>query len=84
MLQILKQNNIEAVLIAVPELKLFGSSPELYQKLAVEFKIPIEKDTLTKLEKDRSKKSDPIHLNATGYRELAISIHHLLEDSGAF
>lgn len=83
MLIILQEKRIPVVLIAVPEFNLFSQPSPIYSQLAQEYKIPLELETLSDLEHQPSKKSDPIHFNAAGYRDLAESVAKLLKETGA-
>ena len=83
MLTLLQAKKIPVVLIAVPELDLFLRPSPIYSQLAQEYKIPLELETLSDLEHQPSKKSDPIHFNAAGYRVMAESVANLLKETGA-
>jgi acyl-CoA thioesterase-1 len=68
----------------VPYPTLFNlKANPVYDELAREFSLPIESEMLPKILRDRSKKSDEIHPNAQGYRELAEALAKLLRDAGA-
>lgn len=77
------QRGIAVVMIAVPQPNLLVSDADLYRELADELKIPLLEGTLAKLMKDREVKSDAIHLNAQGYRQLAESVADFLFEKGA-
>ncbi|MDY6824078.1 MAG: arylesterase [Thermodesulfobacteriota bacterium] len=83
MVRMVLNRNIDVVLVAVPKLSIFGSPPDFYEQVARRHKVPIDMDTLGDLERDRSMKSDPIHLNAAGYRELAGTVYQMLGKYGA-
>jgi acyl-CoA thioesterase-1 len=83
MVQLAKARGIGVVLIGVPTPELFGAPPELYDKLAKEFSLPLEKKVLNDVLFDRSLKSDPIHPNAVGYRRVAEALAELLHKAGA-
>ena len=83
MVQLARARGIGVVLIGVPTPELFGGPPELYDRIAKEFSLPLEKNVLNDVLFDRSLKSDPIHPNATGYRRLSEAIAELLRQSGA-
>ena len=79
-----RSRNIPVVLIAVPQpTLLLRESAEFYEQLAQEMQLPLEDDALARIESDDALKSDPIHPNANGYRELAGAINTLLQRSGA-
>jgi lysophospholipase L1-like esterase len=83
MLQTLRASGAQVVLIGVPEPKLFGGAPDFYERLADEFGLPYDGDTLNTVLKDNSLKSDPIHPNAAGYEAMARQLADLLKESGA-
>jgi lysophospholipase L1-like esterase len=83
MLQTLRSSGIQVVLIGVPEPKLFGGAPDYYERLADEFGLPYDGDTLNAVLKDNALKSDPIHPNAAGYDAMARQLADLLKESGA-
>ena len=83
MVQLAKARGIGVVLIGVPTPELFGAPPEIYDRLAKEFSLPLEKKVLNNVLFDRSLKSDPIHPNAVGYRRVAEALADLLHKAGA-
>jgi acyl-CoA thioesterase-1 len=83
MIDIARRNNIQVVLIGVPEFGLLLNSSPIYQALADNNKIPIENDVLAEILGKNSLKSDHIHPNVQGYQLLAVQIAMLLERSGA-
>lgn len=83
MLQTLRNSGIPVVLIGVPEPKLFGGPPGFYARLAEEFHLPYDDETLNDVLKDPALKSDPIHPNAAGYEIMARQFALLLKESGA-
>lgn len=83
MLDAAQQAGAEVVLIAVPSPGLLIKAPALYAELAAEFKIPILAETLAELQTARKFKSDVVHLNAAGYRQLAEGLKALLEATHA-
>ncbi len=83
MIQMIRGANVPVVMIAVPQLRLISNSDPLYQELAKELKLPLENEILADALRDRDLKSDPIHLNAKGYRRMAEAIAELLKTSGA-
>jgi lysophospholipase L1-like esterase len=82
-LQTLRASGAQVVLIGVPEPKLFGGAPDFYERLADEFGLPYDGDTLNTVLKDNALKSDPIHPNAAGYAAIARQLADLLKESGA-
>lgn len=83
MLQTLRASGAQVVLIGVPEPKIFGGAPDFYEKLADEFDLPYDSDTLNTVLKDNALKSDPVHPNAAGYAAIARKLADLLKASGA-
>lgn len=83
MIQMAKSRNIPLVLLAVPEIKLFGSAAPLYSELAKEFGLAIENKIVNKVLRKADLKSDSIHPNAKGYELIADSIKKLLQQTGA-
>ncbi len=74
---------VAVVLLAVPAPDLSLSPPPLYAEVAKEFGIPIERKALAKILSKHTLKSDHIHPNAAGYRQLAEAVAALLKKSGA-
>ena len=78
------KRGIAVVLIGVPEPALFLlESAPYYEQLAEEMALPYEGEALPRIESDRTLKSDQIHPNAQGYRQLAEAIAALLTRAGA-
>jgi len=83
MVQNARERGIAVVLIAVPTLGFGLQVPSLYAEVASEAGIPMEEDILAEILGDSALKSDPIHPNAAGYKELAIALEKLLRRSAA-
>ena len=83
MIRLARERGIAVMLIAVPAPDLFLTPPEFYSEVAVEFAIPIEAKALPRILGKGSLKSDYIHPNAAGYRQLAEALVKLLKKSGA-
>lgn len=79
-----KESGADVVLVAVPQFSVWGKVPDFYARVAQDFKIPLQADRLSDLERDPQMKSDAIHLNASGYRQLAKAIISLMNETGAF
>jgi acyl-CoA thioesterase-1 len=84
MIELIQQKGIPVVLIGVPEKNLFSSSAPFYVELAAEYDLVFEGRLLGSLLRTAAYKSDPIHLNAAGYRVMAEELHELLAANGAF
>ncbi|MBY5921791.1 GDSL-type esterase/lipase family protein [Ferrimonas balearica] len=84
MIDLARGQGIQVVLIAVPEKKLFSSAAPLYRELAEEHEIMLVEELVGDLLRTPSYKSDPIHLNAEGYRTLAMELDKRLRAAGAY
>lgn len=84
LVQTIRSSGAEVMLIAVPEPKLFGGTPDFYSRIAKEMQLPLEDDIFSEVLKDNRLKSDPIHANAAGYRVVAERLAEFLRDAGAF
>jgi len=83
MIQMAKAKGIDVLLITIPNLTLFGLSPlSLYEEVANEENIPLISGLLSKILSDPSLKSDQIHPNAFGYRQIAENIYENLKENG--
>lgn len=82
-LKTIKARGADAMLVGVPAPGLITSAPKFYEKLAQEFGIPYESKIVTSVLYKPELKSDPIHPNAVGYRQMAEAIAGLLRDAGA-
>jgi lysophospholipase L1-like esterase len=80
----IKARKIPLILLGVPRPSLIGlKSDPAYAALAKENQLPLENEILPGILGDRDKKSDQIHPNARGYRELAQAISDLMRRAGA-
>ena len=79
----LQDKKIAVVLIGVPKPALITSAPVFYADLAKELAIPYEGKVVTSVLYSNETKSDPIHPNARGYRQMAEAIAQLLKNAGA-
>lgn len=83
MLRTALDRDIAVVLIGVPEKTLLLHSAPFYGELAGKYNVPVEDEILAQVLGDRSLKSDPIHPNAQGYRNIAQAVFELLQGAGA-
>ncbi len=83
MIEAAQQSGTEVVLIGVPSPGLLLEPPALYAELATEFKLPFLGEALAELMTDRKFKSDAVHFNAAGYRQLAQRVKDLLKAAQA-
>ena len=83
MIQMAKSKGIDVLLISIPNLTLFGLAPlSVYDEVANEENIPLISGLLSKILSDPSLKSDQIHPNALGYRQIAENIYENLKENG--
>jgi acyl-CoA thioesterase I len=79
-----KSRKIAVVMMGVPKPGLlFMESAEMYQAIAKKGVVLIDLDTLPAILGDKELKSDLIHPNDTGYRQMATSLYNLLQAAGA-
>lgn len=83
MIKLAREKGAAVLLVAVPAPDLSLKPPAFYAELAAEFGIPIESKALGKILSKGSLKSDYIHPNAAGYRQLAEALTAILKKSGA-
>lgn len=78
----------QVVLVAVPEPSLLAavasrlSDAELYQALADEESILLIQDVIAEILSDKTHRSDAVHPNAQGYRQMAQAMHGRLQSWG--
>lgn len=84
----IKANNIQPILVAIPEFSPFGaavgslSDHSLYEKLAKETNTPLIKDVFSDVLAKNGLKADPIHPNAEGYRIIEENLRKSLMKMG--
>lgn len=83
MVELALAEGVQVVLIGVPNKLLFSDSANYYAEIAERHSLVFDGDTLADLLRDGALKSDAIHLNAAGYRELARATYELLVNHGA-
>ena len=83
MIRLARERGVAVLLVAVPSPDLSLRPPAFYAEIAAEFGIPIESKALGRILGKGSLKSDYIHPNAAGYRQLAEALDALLKKSGA-
>ena len=79
-----KQRQIPLLLIGVPERSWFSNSADFYEELAAEHEVLFMDDMVADLLRSPGLKSDAVHLNAAGYRQMAREIFDFLGDHGLF
>ncbi|MGH8617473.1 MAG: arylesterase [Burkholderiales bacterium] len=82
-LRAVKAKGASAVLVGVPRPQLLSAAPEFYAGIAKEFDVPYEGVAVKDVLYNARLKSDPIHPNAAGYRQMAENIAKLLKQAGA-
>ena len=83
LVQTIRASGANVVLIGVPAPKLFGGAPDFYTRVADDMQLPLERDVFNDVLKDNRLKSDPIHANAAGYRQVAERLAAFLKETGA-
>lgn len=83
MIEFARSQGVDVVLIGVPKPGLLLGPPEFYAEIATSMNVPAELDVLSSVLADARLKSDPIHPNAAGYRQIAEAIRSRLTDAGA-
>ena len=81
MITMAQEAGADVVLIGVPTPGLLLRVPDIFEDLAQQHGIPLEKDVLHEVLSDRSLKSDRIHPNADGYRRIAEAVAELVTSS---
>ncbi|MDR1461057.1 MAG: arylesterase [Campylobacteraceae bacterium] len=85
MIELIRENGAEVVLLGVPTLKGFGvDTASFYDELADEYNLVYDDTTLEKIIKTPSLKSDQIHPNKDGYLLLAQNTEKLLKKNFNF
>lgn len=83
-----REKNIPVVLLAMPRPNLFGaalrslSDDPLYEDIAEQMQTPLVRDIASEVLSRNELKSDPIHPNADGYRQLADKLAEALRELG--
>jgi acyl-CoA thioesterase-1 len=83
MVRLARERNIAVVLLATPKPTLPPSVPAFYREIAAEGGIGFVESVMKEVLSDRDLKSDFVHPNARGYREIARAVHKALRESGA-
>ncbi len=83
MVETAKERGCNVLLVGVPRLGFGLEVPSLYERVARDAGVPLEETALKRILADNSLKSDLIHPNAAGYRQLAEGIAAALRGSGA-
>lgn len=84
MLAELRKRDIPVILLGVPEISLAGlNAHPVYEELAQRHALPLEDRILAEVLADRDRKSDRVHPNAQGYRDIAIALADFIKKTGA-
>lgn len=83
MIELAQQEGLSVVLLGVPQKNLFSSSAPFYRELAEQYDLVFDEALIANLLRDNRYKSDSVHFNQAGYREMAQQLHQLLQDNGA-
>ena len=83
MVRLARERNIPVVLIATPKPTLPLSVPAFYREIAAEARVAFVEAAMKEVLSDRALKSDFVHPNANGYREIARAVQKALKQGGA-
>lgn len=83
MIEMAQQQDIQIVLMSVPEASLFLPDIMQYQTLAEQYNLPLENDIIKEVLKQPDLRSDMFHPNAQGYTLIAEALYELLAENGA-
>ncbi|MDT8440695.1 MAG: arylesterase [Desulfuromonadales bacterium] len=78
MVEMIQARGADVILLGVPQFGLILKPAELYETIAAQHRIPYQADIISDLLGKRSLKSDQIHPNGAGYRQLAEAVHRLI------
>ncbi len=78
MIEAVQSSEAEVVLLGVPQPGLWLRAAPFYQEIADEYGIPYNNKILPEILSSRELKSDAIHPNAAGYRQLAETLAQLI------
>jgi acyl-CoA thioesterase-1 len=78
MIEAARDSDAQIVLLGVPQPGLWLKAAPFYQELADEYRIPCNPDILPAILARRELKSDTIHPNAAGYRQLAEAVADII------
>jgi lysophospholipase L1-like esterase len=83
MVRMARERDIQVVLLATPKPTLPPSTPVFYREIAAEARVGLVESVMKEVLSDRNLKSDLVHPNARGYREIAEAVRKALKQSGA-
>ena len=79
MINLARAKNIDVLLLGVPKPGLFLSTADLYLQVASATQVPLADDLLPEILADNELKSDPVHPNDKGYKQMAEKIYQQLQ-----
>ncbi|MCH9698475.1 MAG: arylesterase [Gammaproteobacteria bacterium] len=84
MIQLVREQGAEVMLIAVPEPNLLMlSDAEVYSRVAESMNVAFVDHILSEILSDNALKSDTVHPNAQGYQHLALAVESVLSEVNA-
>ncbi len=83
MIEQARERGIEVVLIGVPSRGITLATAPLYEDLAAEFDVPLVRGVIGDILAEPTLRSDRVHPNDKGYRNLVDAVHEVLVESGA-
>ncbi|XZG68981.1 arylesterase [Chitinibacteraceae bacterium HSL-7] len=83
MIEQIRRQGAQVLLVGVPRPGLLLEADEVYADLASALDVPLEDEALARILAKPSLKSDTVHPNAAGYRQLAEAIADRLSELGA-
>lgn len=83
MIALAENNNIPVILLGVPKPGFFLSPAKLYANIAENTNVIFMPNLIADVLSDASMKSDPVHPNKAGYRQMAAVLANTLQDAGA-
>lgn len=83
MIDMVREREIDLVMIGIPEKKLFSSIAPFYRELADQYDLVLEDSIIASLLKKPGMKSDLVHFNRSGYKAIADELESLLKEEGA-
>jgi lysophospholipase L1-like esterase len=81
MVALIHAHGADVILVGVPKLGFGLEVPKFYATIAAENKIPFEGRILLDLLGDNALKSDAIHPNAAGYRQLGEALYKVINQA---